>query len=79
MEDPFGKINIDLSKNLVFFHYMMMASGHTWQFGHEFITIRSYFLHTFYMRPWYHIDTEGRAVGKADAVEISADDPTADS
>ena len=79
MEDLLRKINIDLSKIFVFFHYMTMTGGHAWQFGHEFITIRSHFLHTFYMRPWYHIDTEGRAVGKADAVEISADDPTADS
>ena len=58
---------------------MTLACVHAWRGVHEFITIRSFFLHTFHMGPWYHIDTEGRAVGKADAVEISADDPTADS
>ena len=47
--------------------------------GHKFITKPLLFLHTFYMRLWYPIDTEARTVGKADAAEISADDPTADS
>ena len=61
------------------FQYVTEVLIHTLQAVHDFITIRSFFLHTFRTGPWYHISTEGRAVGKADAVEISADDPTADS
>ena len=68
-----------LSKNIVCYQYMTIGFVHASQSGHQLFPLCSLFLHTFYAALWYHIHTEEETVGKADAVEISADDPTADS